>query len=122
MSNGFESFVTLAVEVEVDVADVFYTLFRPSVCAVLNGVHSHEYVIATGTPTREPRLKPGTYDGLRFGDGLNRVARGAIPHEDRGVVGGLEQRPDILRRRERAWCKCEVGAHRLSCLAKNTTP
>src|SRR5258708_4476167 len=43
--------------------DVFYTLFRPGVCAVLNGVHSHEYVTATGTLTREPRLKRGTCEG-----------------------------------------------------------
>src|SRR5260221_12705212 len=63
VSNRFESLITLSVEVEVDMVDVFYTLFRPGVCAVLNGVHSHEYVTATGTLTREPRLKRGTCEG-----------------------------------------------------------
>jgi hypothetical protein len=37
MSNGFESFVTLAVEVEIDVADFLYIPFCPGVRAVLIG-------------------------------------------------------------------------------------
>src|SRR5713226_4719155 len=48
ISNRFESYVTLSVEVEIDVADVLYILLGPGVSAVLNGIHSHEHVGTAG--------------------------------------------------------------------------
>jgi hypothetical protein len=39
-----ESFVALPIEVEIDVADILYIVFGSAVGAVLNWIHSHEYV------------------------------------------------------------------------------
>src|SRR6266478_8114993 len=122
MSNGFESFVTLAVEVEIDVADILYIPLCPAVRAVLNRIHSHEHVIATGTLTREPGLKVGARDGLRLGNGLNRVAGVAIAHKDRGAIFRPEQFADILRSGQRSRREFAIGAHGRSCLARNTAP
>src|SRR5258706_6222189 len=111
MSNGFESFVTFSVEVEIDVANILYISLRPAVGTILDRIHSHEHVIATGTLTREPRLKTGARDGLRLGDGLNRVSCRPIPHEDRGIVLRLEHLPDVLLIGERARRERAIGAH-----------
>ena len=51
----------------------FYCL-GPVVGAVLNRIHSHEHVIATGILISEPSLKGRPGDRLSFGDSLNRVA------------------------------------------------
>src|ERR1700730_2864957 len=111
MSNRFESFITLSVEVEVDVADILYIFLGPAVSAVLNGIHSHEHVGAVGTLIGEPSLKAGARYRLSLGDSLDRVASGAIPHEDRGVVWGIEKLPYILGSGERSRCECSVAAH-----------
>src|SRR5713101_7975947 len=102
MSNGFESFITLAVEVEIDMADFVYVPLGPSVRAVLNRIHSHEHVVAAGTLIGKPSLEAGARYGLSLGDCLNGVAGGAVPHKDRCVVRGLEKLPDILRGGERS--------------------
>jgi len=44
ITNRVKSFVALLVEVEIDVAYILYILFGPAVRAVLNWIHSHEYV------------------------------------------------------------------------------
>src|SRR6266576_7017235 len=118
MSNRLESFVTLSVEVEVDVADILYICLGPTVGTVLNRIHSNEDIGTASILIGEPSLKYRARDRLRFGDCLNRVASGAIPDEDCGVVRGLEKLPDILRSGERSWCERGVGAHVRSCLAK----
>ncbi len=122
MSNGFESFVTLAVEVEIDVADFVYIPLCPGVRAVLNRIHSHEHVVAAGTLIGKPSLEAGARYGLSLGYCLNGVAGGAAPHKDRCVVRGFEKLPDILRRGERSRRECGVCAHVCSCCAKNTAP
>src|SRR6266576_3848105 len=122
MSNRLESFVTLSVEVEIDVADILYICLGPTVGTVLNRIHSNENVGTASILIGEPSLKSGARDRLRFGDCLNRVASGAIPDENRGVVRGIEKLPDVLRSGERSRCECSVAAHVRSCLAKNTVP
>ena len=112
MSNGFESFITLAVEVEIDMADFLYVPLGPGVRAVLNRIHSHEHVVAAGTLIGKPSLEAGARYGLSLGDCLNGVAGGAVPHEDRGIIQGFKQLSDILRRGESSWCECSIGAHR----------
>src|SRR6516162_8949714 len=112
MSNRFESFVTLSVEVKVDVADILYICLGPAVGAVLNRIHSYEHVIATGALIGEPGLKAGARYCLSLGDCLNRVPCGALPHKDRGVISGSEKLPDIVRSGEGSWCECGVAAHR----------
>ena len=74
-------------------ADILYICLGPAVGAVLNRIHSHEHVIATGTLIGEPSLKAGARDRLSFGDCLNRVACGAIPHKDRGVIRRVRKAP-----------------------------
>src|SRR5439155_22511307 len=110
MPNGFESFVTLAVEVEIDVADFLYVPLCPGVRAVLNRIHSHEHVVAAGTLIGKPSLEDGARYGLSVGDCLNGVAGGTIPHEDRGIIWGFKRLSDILRRRLTSWCECCIGA------------
>src|SRR6266849_4581131 len=111
MSNGFESLVALAVEVEIDVADFLYIPLCPGVRTVLNRIHSHEHVVTAGTLIGKPSLEAGARYGLSLGDCLNRVAGGAVPHEDRGIIRGFEQLSDVLRRGESSWCECSIGAH-----------
>src|SRR5216683_2967350 len=111
ISNRFETFVTLSVEVEIDVADVLYILLGPAVRAVFDGVHSHEHVGAAGTLIGEPSLKAGARYRLSLSDSLDRVASGTMPHEDRGIVCGIEKLPDILGSGERSRCESGVGAH-----------
>src|ERR1700683_1286361 len=111
MSNRFESYVTLSVEIEINVANILYFSLRPGVSAVLDGIHSHEHVGTAGVLIGEPSLKVGARYRLRLGDSLHRVTSGAIPHEDRGVFCGLEKLPYILRSGERSRCECSVGAH-----------
>src|SRR5689334_10082355 len=112
MSNGFESLVTLAVEVEIDVADFLYVPLCPGVRAFLNRIHPHEHVVAAGTLIGKPSLEAAVRYGLSLGDCLNGVAGGAVPHEDRGIIRGFKHLSDILRRGESSWSECSIGAHR----------
>src|SRR5260370_33878071 len=106
-----ESLITLVVEVEIDVAYILYIVLGPAVRAILNRVHSHVYVGTGSTLIRQPRLKAMARYGFRLGDGLNRVARGAIPNEDRNVVRRAKKLTHIFRGIERSRCECAVGDH-----------
>ena len=91
-------------------ANILYVCLRPAVSAVLDGIHSHEHVGTAGILIGEPSLKVGARYRLSLGDSLHRVTSGAIPHEDRGIVCGLEKLQDILGSGERSRCECSIGA------------
>src|ERR1700678_604841 len=122
ISNRFEGCVAIPVQVEIDVTNVLNIFLGPVVGAVLDWIHSHEHVGTDSILIFEPRLKAGARYRLSFGDSLNRVACRAIPHEDRSIVAGSEELPDVFRSGERARCESGVGAHGCSCLARNTEP
>src|ERR1700721_3654105 len=122
MSDRVQNRVPLRVQVEIDVTDILYIVFGSGVSAFLYWIHADIHVGAGSIAGCEPCLKFGVCYSFGLCDPLDRLAGSTIPSQDRGVVGGFEELPNVFRSGERARCESGVAAHGCSCLARNTEP